>query len=324
MIPVILLIAKLAIAVPAAKGSMTREQLDEYLKVATQHGGDALSTLLQNEVDSTTRLLVAVHSALVLLEASIRDFDPQDNNQMSVSAFTPDLVDKDQNGEVVGGLIKKSETLIKSVTEVDPEFSRIPRICRKNYGNNLKVCFRQAKNLPDNFNVEECIKACFNSAQNLVKHTNYLEGALELIRHILLMADLKKVEKLLQSAPPNPVDDTPDWLDKQLGLSKLIDDLATPQNLDADAKLSLSRIKAMIDQDSHFYVETLQRLEFGPGEQDDIKEVVTTISADLTEEKKKSWRNLQQALYRAIGWHIFHEAELVAHRTKILLEHFST
>lgn len=317
----ILLIAKLSMAVSAGKGKMNQEQLDNFLDAILQHRDFKLPELLQNEVNFTTGLLVATHSALVLLEASVRKFNPNDNLLMEVSSYKPDWVEKDQNDIVIGGRIKESETRIERVGNVDPEFSLIPNICKKNYGNNLKACLSEAKDIPNDFNLKECIMGCLNSVEDKVSHKDYLEGALQLIYHVLLTADLKQVGKWLKGGQPDPLHETSDWLEKELGLVDIKQQLSAPAlNLSNDVKMDLSRIKVMVEWNAEFYVETLQRLNFGSADRDDIKEAVAAITTGLTDEQKKPWTDMLKALYGAIGWHIFRQAQLAVQRTNILLE----
>jgi hypothetical protein len=312
----IFLIAKLSTLIDASTGELSSAQLDEYGALLKSRDYN-LPELLQGEVDLTAGLLVSLHSTLVLLQASAREFNAE--GKLRISSFTPDFVEKDAAGQVISGSLPTSTTLIADKKVIDPGYANLLDIFIENYGDSLAVCFKKVKTLPAPFDVETCLNVCRQSVQLQPGRELYLEGALQLIRRILLSADLEQVKAWTQ---PNPPGNVPNWLKQRLEIEALKPDLAALAASPGrdEVKISLSRIRALIDQDSLFFTEALKRLSHKPQKGDDLQEAIQALPGALADDDKKTaWENLQSALYGAVAWHLYRQANLIAQRVRLLL-----
>jgi hypothetical protein len=329
LVPVI--IVKASMLLDLAKEVFSQEQLDAFCSKV-----DRVETMgLEQEIYSTLRTWVRVHSALVLLQSAL---DPPEDHVVHVdpatlqetkkhgyliAAYSEEEVGQDgasgQLGEAVsaignvnvgglGGLNLAS----KAIQEVGPDAT--VGLGQKQPLLRPFLQKFQEHGLSLDFDPVTCLEACRQSVVSDGFHNEapfYTTKALNLLRLVWgpsLRHDLAEVSQWLVETP-NPIADTTEWLNGKLQLDSLstrISDTDVFNSNNDEAKLALNRIAALLDHNGSSLLSAYRRLA---DDRDGMKAQVESFKGKVPQQER-AWNDLLAATYGAIAWQIFQQVRL--------------
>jgi hypothetical protein len=297
-----LLIAKAATLLPLSEWEFTPEALASYLTAVD-------TAKLQTGGDTTVRMLVTVHTALVLVQAATRKFS---NGTMVVSGFSKEEVgEKVAPGDFEPGAIQKNADEIAQASGASG--ANLGRRLSQDAAQRLQHCLKELAGLPVGFQVGSCLATCRQAAEHTDVNDRCLLTALTLVQCILNEANLDQAR--MWANDPHITGDISNWLTGELDadvLEQRAKSCFVPASTcSAETKMALNRIVKMLENNDHFFNSIDERLVA-------LKEAINGFPPTLTDEIT-AWTNLVRAMYGAVGWHIFRQARLAAREARITL-----
>lgn len=298
-----LLIAKAATLLPMGEWQFTPEDLASYLASVD-------TAILQSEGDTTVRMLVTVHTALVLAQAAISKFV---NNTITVAGFGKEEVgEEDTQGNFQPGAIQRNADEIAKAEGASG--TNLSRRLLEDTADQLQQYIEKPADLPAGFQVASCLATCRQAAKHAEDVNNRcLLTALAVIQSLLDEVDLDQVRAW--AGDPHIAGNTSNWLADQLDadtLGQQVKDCFKPDSpCPDDAKMALQRVVKMLQNNDSFFNSVKERL-------DKLEETIHQFPPTLADEQA-AWFNLVRAMHGAVAWQIFQQAQLAAREARTAL-----